>query len=265
MSILKKLWNWIMSLFGKGKPSWEDCTKASCWNGNNASQRMMNVLSPKMPQSVFDDYVNFMKDRGCDHAHVILFNKADGPPYAGYSPYGPDFGATLDGATVELMLERIETLREEIGGVVIWLLTDDSSGYAKAMRTRFSTVIPELKEAGLFDEASYVVPMLESLEGGSYPGWTANDFGKLVECLRDVTELPIGIHQNADQTHLAGFGDLFLWQTNPGKSPAQIASMVKQVVAKTGKPVCAFEMERSPARELCESALQAGAWSVGNW
>ena len=36
---------------------WDKCTKASCWNGKNAEQRMMNMLSPHMPDVIFNNYI----------------------------------------------------------------------------------------------------------------------------------------------------------------------------------------------------------------
>ena len=42
-------------LAGLAVPEWDKCTRASCWGGTNASARIMNCLSPKMPESVFKE------------------------------------------------------------------------------------------------------------------------------------------------------------------------------------------------------------------
>ena len=52
---------------------------------------MMNVLSPKMPEATFRDYVGWMRGQGANTAHVFLINKGDGE-YSGYSPWGVGVG-----------------------------------------------------------------------------------------------------------------------------------------------------------------------------
>ena len=62
---------------------------SSCWNGANASQRMMNTLSPGMSDAKFQQYLNWQKPRTLDGygranvAHVFLSNRRDGEN-AGY-------------------------------------------------------------------------------------------------------------------------------------------------------------------------------------
>lgn len=75
---------------GGGVPAWNEATRASCWDGPNAEIRMMNILSPLLPDAEFHERVRWMRERGCDTAHVLLVNRANGE-CAGYSPWGADF------------------------------------------------------------------------------------------------------------------------------------------------------------------------------
>lgn len=68
----------------KSPPSWRDCVHASCWDGANASRRMMNILSPHFPDAKFREYRDWMRSRGCDTAHVFLANQGDGEGAVGY-------------------------------------------------------------------------------------------------------------------------------------------------------------------------------------
>ena len=69
-------------------PSWNECTKASCWQGQNAGTRHMNILSPKFSDAVFRDRVKWAKARGCNTLHLFLINKGDGEG-SGYTALDP--------------------------------------------------------------------------------------------------------------------------------------------------------------------------------
>ena len=59
-------------------PAWDACTLASCWAGHNAAERRMNMLSPAMPPTIFDAYLQKMLVAGCNTAHLFVANRADG-------------------------------------------------------------------------------------------------------------------------------------------------------------------------------------------
>lgn len=102
------------------RPAWERCVHASCWSGRNASKRMMNMLSPAMPEKVFRERVAWMLKRGCDTVHWFVANKGDGE-YAGYCIYGTDWDWEVDKPTVKLFRSRIAYARKRGLGVVLWL------------------------------------------------------------------------------------------------------------------------------------------------
>lgn len=265
----------ILSLFGFGKglaavvpaavpgrvPSWDSCTRASCWGGTNASMRIMNCLSPKMPESAFKDRVAWTKNRGSNTIHLFLVNKGDGE-YSGYSPWGvgakPGAGAT-DSATVRAMLDRIAYCRKQGLAVVAWLQADDSADWARALASNADRCIARIAEAGLFASASTVVAGLEMDEY-----WNATHARAVVAAIRACYSGKIGVHHTGGKTTFAGLGDILFYQVEPGRSAAQIKADTKAAL-KTGRPVNFFELSRGPARDLCEAALSAGAFGVGNW
>lgn len=79
-----------------GPPSarpWRDCRLSSNWGGENASKRMMNLLSPKFPDAKAREYLDWQRARGCDHVHLLLVNQADGEGsgFSGIDTDAPSF------------------------------------------------------------------------------------------------------------------------------------------------------------------------------
>ena len=111
---------------------WDDCTKSSNWTGKNAAKRMMNILSPHMPDQVFEERLSFMKGRGCNTVNVFLSNKADGE-YGGYSIYGSAITWIINKDYTSKMEARIKRLYNEGFGIVLWLMADDDGGWNKTL------------------------------------------------------------------------------------------------------------------------------------
>lgn len=250
-----------VAVFTGSVAAWDKCTRASCWGGTNASVRIMNALSPKMPEATFKERVAWTKGRGSNTIHLFLVNKGDGE-YSGYSPWGvgkkPSAGET-DSATVRTMLDRIDYCRAQGLAVVVWLQADDSSDWAAALASNADRCVARIAEAGLFAAASTVVAGLEMDEY-----WNSTHARAVVSAIRTYYKGKIGTHHTDGKTTFASLGDILFYQVEPGRSAAQIKSDTKAAL-KAGKPVNFFELSRGPARDLCEAALSAGAFGVGNW
>ena len=248
---------------GRSAPAWNRTVHASCWNGNNAKERMMNVLSPKMDNATFRKRLAFMTGRGCDTAHVFLVNQGDGEA-AGYSPWGTGkapSSAACDTATVAHMKSRIEALRGTGLAVVVWIVADDSSAWANALFQNAAGAMSAISKAGLLDEASYVVLGLEMDEYGEKAQWTT-----LRDALRKAGYAgKIGVHHTGGKATFASLGDIVLDQLDPKEATVSaIAKSVKALKAM-GKAVVGFEYARGPDRDKANAALKAGAFAVGNW
>ena len=222
---------------------------ASCWDGANASRRMMNILSPKMDEAKFKQYVSWMKGKGCDTAHVFLANGADGE-CAGYSAWrDKDYGA---------MLSRYNALLREGFRVVPWIITDDSAALLKELFKDPAKCVEHCR--AFFRDAAYVVLGLEMDEGGSAGQWAA-----VRDALRRYYNGPIGVHHTSGNSFpMAPMADIILGQLNPGCTEAQVAAQIKAIKAK-GKRAVGFEYARGPSRKLALAALNAGAEGCGNW
>lgn len=222
---------------------------ASCWDGPNASRRMMNALSPKMPDAKFREYVAWMLARGCTHAHVILANGGDGE-YAGYAAWrDADFAA---------MLARYNELAYAGLRPVPWIVTDDSAALIKELFAKPSECVG--KCAAFLDSAPYVVLGLEMDEAGGAANWAA-----VRDAVRKRTKAPIGVHHTSgNEFRFANLGDIILGQLDPGCTEAQVRAQIARIRA-LGKRAVGFEYARGPARALALAALDAGAEGVGNW
>lgn len=238
--------------------SWDSCVKSSNWT-HNAGYRIMNVLSPMMPDDVFDEHIDFIKSRGCNTMHLILCNKADGE-YAGYCIYGTDFNWNINDAFCDVMLKRIKKIHQKKLNIVIWLTTDDSSAWNEILIQKPAKYISDLKAKGFFKYASTVVIGLEANEY-----WTMAQCNAVNAALKSIYGGPTGIHQTAFRYDYAPCADIMFYQITPGCTPEKIALEVKKVITVTGKPVNMFETDRNENRELSEAALRAGAFAVGNW
>lgn len=260
MNIFEKIVNWFKSWFGgeASIPKWDQCTKASCWNGANASQRMMNILSPSMSEDKFKSYMNWMKARGCNTAHVFTSNQADGEN-AGYCIYGNTWDWSVDSNTVNIMKKRIDELRKNDFAVVLWLFADDSRWNQKAKKN-FPKHLSDLREQGILEKASTVVAGLELNEY-----LNASEVAALANSIRANYSGKIGIHQTSSRFDYAGLGDIMFYQINPGKPASFIKSEATRVKNATGKPLNFFEIERQPDRAKSEAAMAGGAFGVGNW
>lgn len=246
---MSKIINWLKYIL-KIVPKYTKCVHASCWEGSNAQQRMMNILSPHFSDSKFKEYIKWMKGRKCDTAHVILMNGGDGEG-AGYT--------VLDNPS--LARKRIKALRLEGFAVVPWLITDDSSALAKQLFNDPTWWVRKFKDAGMFDHASYVVLGLEMNEYGGAFEWThVQSAVKLY-----LKGMKIGVHHTSGKYTYASYGDIVMDQLEPSRAtPETVKASISKIIGM-GKKAVGFEYARHPSRELSQAALDAGAIGVGNW
>ena len=264
--LFKKIIEFFESLFGgKGKDprKWDECTKSSNWTGANASKRMMNILSPKFTDAAFKERVKWQKDRGCNYVNLFVTNKGDGEG-SGYSIWGTTpFSATVPNNTSKMMIDRMKYCKEQGLGVWIWLLADDSAAWNKTILANIPKFVSDLKAGGFFDN-KLVTGVVLALEMNEY--MSAAQANLLSTTLRNVWKGKVATHEVSGKYSFAPFGDIVFYQQAPGASAKQLINECNIVKAKTGKPVCCFEIERQEARAKCQEILNSkAAFSVGNW
>ena len=222
---------------------------ASCWHGSNASERMMNILSPRMSDETFGKRLAWMKGKGCTVAHVFLVNGGDGEA-AGYTAWSD--------ADRPKMLKRMDQIRSAGLVPVPWVVTDDSSALLKELFGNPEKLVGKMAE--FFAGAPYVVIGLEMNEGGSESQWQT-----VRAAVRKYFSGPLGVHHTSGNSFpFAGLGDIILGQLNPGCSEAQVKAQI-QAIRKLGKRAVGFEYSRGPDKALATAALKAGAEGCGNW
>lgn len=244
--------------------SWDLCTKASCWDGTNASKRMMNMLSPKMSNSKFNEYLSWMKGRGCNTAHLFVCNHKDGE-YAGYSIYGSSFNLSIDNSSCNLMLSRINTILNSGLAVVLWLAADDDAGWNATMANNDNAkkYINDLHSKG-FLNPDLISTVVLGLEMNEY--WNSSQVSAMKTALRTKWAGMVGTHCTSGNTQFQKYGDIVFYQVAPGTNVNTIISQCNAIRTSTGKPVNMFEMERGPDRNKCVAVLNSGAaFAVGNW
>ncbi len=223
---------------------------ASCWDGANASKRMMNVLSPKMSVEKVAQYCAWMRLRGCTHAHVILANGGDGE-CAGYAAWrDADYGH---------MVTRLNEVRGAGLVTIPWIITDDSDALRAELFAKPDALVSRLS---LFLAGSPLVVLgLEMDEGGA----TLAQWRRVRDAVRKVYNGPIGVHHKSGNTFpAASLGEVVLGQLDPGCTAAQVKAQIA-AIKRLGKRAVGFEYARGPKRDLAQAALDAGAEGCGNW
>lgn len=240
---------------------WDECTKSSNWWGSNAAHRAMNALSPKFTEGKFKEYIKFQKDRGCNYVNLFVTNKGDGEG-AGYSIWGTTpFAKPVKNDTTKLMLKRMEYCRDQGLGVWIWLLADDSTAWNKTILSKVDQFAKDLKDGGYLDDG-LVTGVVLGLEMEEY--CSVAQAKALRDAVKKYWKGKIATHHVSNGLGLA-VADIAFIQMNPGRSDGEITNFVKKAKNSLKKPICMFELERSPDRHRSEVALKAGAYSVGNW
>lgn len=232
---------------------WRECRKSSNWNGSNAQQRMMNMLSPKFDDKKFGDYLAWIIGRGCDHAHVFLVNEGDGE--------GAGYDCCTDAKANALALERLRTIRSKGLGIVLWIVADDSPNYRAKL---FSDPAKYARgAANLLPYASAIVVGLEMNEGKPAPSeaqWKA-----VRSAFKSFANVPFGVHHTSgNEFRYASLGDFICGQLATSCSAADIRKQIAAIKAK-GKDAVGFEYARQPDRAKAQAALDAGSHAVGNW
>lgn len=240
----------------------EKCKLASCWFGDNAEYRIMNILSPKMSEETFEKRFNESKNRGVNCFHLILANKGDGE-YAGYSIYGESFSVkTLHANSIDIFKKRISYIKNQNFGIVLWLITDDSASFASSISNNYEKYLKDLSETNILDLADMICVGLEVDEY-----WTTLVVKSIISETKKYFNGPVGVHTSSinKATDFGSLGDIYFAQISPTEDTSTIKSSVTTAKNKSGKPVNFFEFQRYPSRTGCNAALEAGAVGVGNW
>ena len=224
---------------------------ACCWHGDNAGQRMMNLLSPKFSDAEFESRVAWMAERGCNTAHLILINGGDGEK-SGYN-------LATDKSAAKTARARVDKLLAAGWHYIPWIITDDSAAYAKDLFANAATRVKALADAGLFEGASVICLGLEMDESGNEAQWRG-----VRDALKAVYSGPIATHHTSGKSTFASLGEIVMDQLDPSCTTAQIKSSVGKLVTR-GFNVFGFEYSRHEDRSKAQAAIDAGAIGVGNW
>jgi hypothetical protein len=208
----------------------------------------MNILSPHFTDGEFKARAKWAEGRGCNTLHLFLANQHDGEG-SGYTALDPSTAAVMD--------RRIRWARKRGLAVVLWCMADDSSAWAKSLD--MDALMRVCAKRGWLRLCSTVVVGLECDEY-----WDLGQVRRHIAAIRRRYNGKVGIHMASGKVSWASEADILFYQTAPGKNPAQIAAETRKALA-CGRPDNFFELSRHEDRALCEAALAAGAYGVGNW
>lgn len=255
----------------------EGMTKSSNWRGDNAEERMMNLLSPNCSMTEFNSRLSRMKSDGCDFVNFFICNNQDtsrqspDSSFKKYCIYGSSLDWSIDNTYVEHFKTKINRAISTYGmKVALWLAADDDNGWNSQLANKWSTYVNDLHSCGILEKASCVVVGLELDEywSSSQVNSNLNKLKELRDAHSDIYKWSIGVHETSnkyDYGQLSNCEAMF-FQLDPSESTSSVKTKVAACVnALSPKPVCAFELDRKPNKTKCNAAFEAGAVSVGNW
>ncbi len=256
---------------------WKTCTKSSNWNKEGAKERMMNMLSYSMPDSVFNDRLGFVVSRGCNYINLFVTNHADGEytagdGHSGYSIYGPNLNGcqTVNMSYINKMKSRISACQSAGLKTVLWLMADDDRGWNLDIEQNFNKFCSDLNTHGFLDIAPIIIIGLEIDEYFRPEDNGGQRVKNLIRTLKNYyppSKGKIGVHFCSRCTFYNSYlesDSLMFAQTDPGYS--DYLSYYRSVVeARPAGTVCAFELERFADRSKSQNALNVGCFSCGNW
>ena len=196
---------------------------------DNAKTRAMNVLSEHVADASFNGILNRQKANGDKTAWLYVANEKDGPTVRMYTG---SYGGAVDQNRVKAMHKRIETYTKKGFQVVLWLTADDSRGISGASRAQHIAHCNAAFKA--FDDlaSGYCVGLEMNEDGrGAHAAAMIAEMKKLVKGKK-----PVGVHLTTGKAGeaVAWGADRLYFQSGFGKSPAQVASMVRGAVGAVG-------------------------------
>jgi len=260
MSWWKKLWQWLT---GNRLPDIKN-HKAS-FLMDNGGLRLMNILSPNCSRDTFKGVVSRSKGNGDNFMYLYAINEHDG----GWTPYSiyvaNKIGGVKDTSVIAEYKWRLQHIRDNKMGIVLWLRADDSPNFNKTPEAQQKQYQADI--VTLFDD--YVSAYLIGLEADEYMSATAVEM--YATHLRGLTDKHIGIHQRPGRYDYALRACISgLWyQYGFNKNRDQIRNDTVTVLQRLGgKPLYAAEYHLSadtePAKSLGDAAMAGGASGTGN-
>ncbi len=193
---------------------------------------------------------------------MYIYSRNGGDGFNG----GPDYNLSVISAKPDWE-DQLDILNNVGLKPVMWLTPDDS---------------PNITNQSIAAQNAHVAAMVARFDGkvSGYVAclecdeyWSAEKTNQIVAHLKTISNKPVGVHlttglggHKGDLNYYKNADYIFL-QFGWDKTPAQVAAMVKDAIAKTGKPVIASEYAKesrsASAKALGEAACAAGAVGYG--
>lgn len=220
---------------------------------NGAKVTSHVLMSPKLSDDDRRELIEFNKASGYGVFYLYFANEGD---------YGRR-SVAYDPGQKAAWRKWLGAIRASGARVIVWMCADDSGGLAKLTLAQWEARVKQF-HADCGDLVNEWVTGLECDER-----WSASFTTQLTAMLKRVTGRPVGVHTTGmSSIHYASGADLFYLQTGFGKSPSQVAALVKEARSKFSGKVIAAEYHKSgetaEAKAIGDAAIAAGAVGVGN-
>lgn len=212
------------------------------------------LLRDDMPEDQWRELIAYNQAQGYGVLYVYAANEGD---------YGRQWVEYAASKSFEWR-RRLQAVVDSGTRVIMWGCADDSPGLAKRTQAQWRNYWGQI-HAACGDLISEWVTGLECDER-----WSASTTQALTRMLKELTGKPVGVHTTGlSKIGHADGADAFYLQTGFGRSPAQVADLVRQAKAKfAGGRVIAAEYHKSgetaEAKAIGDAAIAAGADGVGN-
>lgn len=219
----------------------------------NASITSHVLLSKKLSDAQRQELIDFNKAQGYTVFYVYAANEGD---YGGKS-------VSYSESDKAFWRKWLQAVDDSGARVIMWGCADDSAGLSKRTASEWQAYWGAIhRDCG--DLISEWVTGLECDER-----WTASFTQTLTKLLQALTKKPVGVHTTGiSKISYAKGADAYYLQTGFGKTPDQVAAIVRQAKASFGGRVILAEYHKSgetdEAKRIGDRAIKEGVDGVGN-
>jgi len=229
---------------------------------DDADTRVMNILSPRLSNSRFEQILSRTKGNGDNAIYLFLINQGDGP-YTPHTFYKDDrIGGQIDSAKLSIYKQRLDAIKSLGYKVIFWIRADDS-------RTMMQESIQNYKKyhQDIVDNfSSYADGYVIGLESNEY--MDASTEKTLIADMKSRTNKTVGVHYGSSDSYNSraknSGADIYYRQYGWVSCSKVVSVTATTISAVSPMKVVAAEYDKDSDSGCGAGALQAGAIGYGN-
>jgi hypothetical protein len=229
---------------------------------DDASTRVMNILSPRASNSKFQQVINKTKANGDNSIYLYLINGGDGENSPQSFYVNDQIGGQIDSSKLSIYKQRLNYIKSLGYKIIFWIRADDSNEMMRQSVVNYKKYHQDIID----NFGSYASGYVIGLESNEY--LDAGTEKTLVADMKTRTNKTVGVHYGTSDRYnsraKASGADIYYRQYG-WVSCSKVASITKSTIsAVSPMKVVASEYDRDSDSGCGAAAIQAGAIGYGN-